>query len=165
MKALYCALVLAASLTAQTPSEDSPTARLTSALMTLNGAVSASSIREQAVDDVMLMAWENNQPSRSTVGKFVDGLTNALVGRDLSVTPISQISIFTAEALHCAVWKDSNFFAAVDHLRKALIGIGVIEPKAQAASDSLMDVGFEVRTTRFPQSPIIIGPGKFRRLP
>ena len=99
----------------------------------------------------MRLAWKNNQPSRSTVGKFVDDLTNALAGRDLQVTPISQISGFIAEALHSAVSKDSNFFASLDYLRKALIGLGVIEPEAQAVVDSLMDVGFEVRTVRFPQ--------------
>ena len=54
--------------------------RLTSTLMTLKGATSVSSIRQQVVDDVVSLAG-NHQPSRSTVGKFADGLTNALAGR------------------------------------------------------------------------------------
>jgi acyl carrier protein phosphodiesterase len=153
--AAYFILFLAASLNAQSRSEDSPTGRLTSALMTLSDAASVTSIREQAVDDVMSMAWKNNQPSRPSVEKFVDALANALVGRELSVTPVSQISIFTAEALHSAQWKDSSFFASLDYLRKALIGLGVREPKAQAVIDSLMDIGFEVRTARFPPSPYL----------
>src|SRR6266702_4480928 len=65
-----------------------------------------------------------------------------------SVRSISQISILIAEALHGAVWKDFRFFASLDHLRKTLIGSGVIEPEAQAVVDSLIDVGFEVRTQR-----------------
>src|SRR5438309_394075 len=81
--ARYCLLLLAWSLTGQTPSEDPPTSRLTSTLMTLKGARSTPSIRQQIVDDVMLMAWKNNQPSWTTVGKFADDLMNALAGRDL----------------------------------------------------------------------------------
>ena len=136
MKSAPCFLLfLAASLTAQTSD------RLASTLMTLKGATSVPSIRQQVVDDVMSLARSGNQPSRSSVGKFADDLTSALVGKDLPVTPISQVSIFIAEALHSAVWKDSNFFASLDHLRKALLGLGVIEREAQAVVDSLIDVG------------------------
>jgi hypothetical protein len=124
--ALCCLLFLPGSLTAQTPTD-----KLASTLMTLKGDTSLSSIRQQVVDDVMLLAWQNNPPSRSTVVKFVDDLTNVLVGKDLPVTPVSQISILIAESLHSAVWKDSSFFASLDHLRKALIGLGVVAPEAQ----------------------------------
>jgi hypothetical protein len=150
----YCLLFLAASLTAQTSD------RLASTLMTLKGATSVPSIRQQVVDDVMSLAWKGNQPSRSSVGKFADDLTSTLVGKDLPVTPISQISIFIAEAVHSAVWKDFSFFASLDHLRKALIGLGVMESEAQAVVDSLIDVGFEVRTQRGPYHgpSMFIGP-------
>src|SRR5437879_949047 len=123
--ARYCLLLLAWSLTAQTPSEDRPTSRLASTLMMLKGTTSVSSIRQEVVDDILRLAWKNNQPSRPTVGKFVDDLTNALAGRDLEVTPISQMSGFIANALRSAVWKDSSLFASLDHLRKALVDLGV----------------------------------------
>src|SRR5262245_8525850 len=96
--ARYCLLLLAASLTAQTLSEG-PLSRLTSRLMTLKGATSVSSIRQQVVDDVLRLAGKNNQPSRTTVARFVDHLTTALVDRDLPVSSISPISTFIAEAL------------------------------------------------------------------
>ena len=79
--------------------------------MTLKGARSVSSIRQQVVDDVMSMALKGPQPS--TVRKFAYYLTNALIGRDLPVTPISQISESIVDVLRSAGARDFRFFASL----------------------------------------------------
>src|SRR6267142_1002740 len=138
-----CLLLLAVTLTAQTPLNDLAITRLNSTLMALKDSTSLSPIRQQLVNDIMALAEKDHQPSRPTVTKFVDELTVGLL--DLSINDISQVTTPIIEVLHNAGTGTLRFRTSVNRAQQALISVGVRASQATSIAGSLPELGNEVR--------------------
>jgi len=127
-------LLLALSLTAQTPSEDSAVSQLNSTLLPLaklpkipegNDFIGVplqkelrqfNKISQQVVEDMMSLADRYHKPTSFRAIEFANVLTRVLAGRDLPVDSLSQLTASIIETLDTAAayavkrdFKSKNF--------------------------------------------------------
>ena len=107
-----------------------------------DSSASRSALSDQLVDQMIGPAGkEIYRPSRTTVERFSEDFTGALLGKD--VTAI-RAKAFQTSILCVLSWQGSTFLAG-KILGETLISCGVEERRAKAIVERFSDVGREVR--------------------
>lgn len=130
---LGCILLLGTSLAAQS---------VESTLLALKASGAPRKVLSRhLVDEMMALSKHNQSPSRSSVQRFSEDLTTALLGKD--------ITTIRAEALEKAISDvmrgNGSTFVPASTLRETLASCGIDSPTVQAIVGRFIDIGQEVR--------------------
>jgi hypothetical protein len=130
---LGCILLLSLSLCAQS---------LQSTLLALkDSSAPRKALSNRLVDEMMTMVKPHQSPSRTSVQRFSEDLTTALIGRDITTIRAAALQKAIADVLR---GKGSTFLPA-SSLRETLTSCGIDEPSVQSIVSRFMDIGQEVR--------------------
>jgi hypothetical protein len=137
MRLFACVFLLGTAISAQTP------ASLQSILLELKDpSASGSALSDQLVDEMIgLSGKEIYRPSRTTVQRFSEDFTSALLGKD--VTPIRAKALQVA--ILCVLSGQGSTFVAANTLRDTLTSCGIEHRTVKAIVDRFSDIGREVR--------------------
>jgi len=159
-----CMLLLALSLTAQTPSEDSAVSKLNSTLLPLaklpkipegsdfTGAPlqkelnQFNKISRQVVDDLMSLADRYHKPTSFRAIEFANVLTRVLAGRDLPVDPLSQLTASIIETMDiAAAYAVKRDFKGKNFMNKKSASEDRFRASVMQAKRALIDLGVDAR--------------------
>jgi len=90
---------------------------------------------------IAMAGKEIYRPSRTTVQRFSEDFTTALLGKD--VTPVRAKAFQVA--ILCVLSRQGSTFLAAKTLSEALTNCGVEDRRAKAVVDRFRDIGREVR--------------------
>ena len=117
--------------------------KLNSALTALNDArASQTSVSEQVVETMMLLAENEERPLRPIVERFADELTKELVGKRLKTDQIIPVTQCIVEVMRRT--RTSNVNLAT-RLQEVLTSIGIPAPKKLLIVNDFIKVGEAVR--------------------
>jgi len=143
-----CLLLLSAGLAAQSLSDDAldrtAVTKLNSILLTLHQG-NPSNVSRQLTETILSAAEDYHRPMRATVLRFAQELANGPASKDLSPQQVSRISASIVEVLESAGVGTYKFKASVQHVREALVALGVPDRQARNAAEHLRAIGLEVR--------------------
>src|SRR5579871_80817 len=130
---LGCALLVGVCLQAQT---------VQSTLQALKDPKAPrKTLSKQLVDQMMAQAKPHQTPRRTSVQRFSEDLTTALLGRDITTIRASVMQKAIADVMS---GKGSTFIPA-SNLRETLTACGIDEPTVQGIVQRFIDIGQEVR--------------------
>jgi len=130
---LGCALLLGTALSAQS---------VQSTLLALREAnAPRKALSNQLVDQMMSQARRNQAPARTSVQRFTEELTNALLGKDITVVRANALQKSLVDLMR---GKGSTFVPA-SMMRETLTGCGVDEPTINLIVKRFIEIGQEVR--------------------
>ena len=155
-----CMLLLALSLTAQTPSEDSAVSQLNSTLLPLaklpkipegNDFIGVplqkelrqfNKISQQVVEDMMSLADRYHKPTSFRAIEFANVLTRVLAGRDLPVDSLSQLTASIIETLDtAAAYAVKRDFKSKNFMNKKSDSEDRFSASVTQAKRAMLDVG------------------------
>ena len=144
-----CLFLLTFGLVAQSNSEDevdrAVVARLNSILLTSHRDATLLAVSQRLADAILSAADRDHRPTRATVLRFAEELTNGLSSRELPVKIVSQMSTSVVEVLGSAGVGTYRFKESVGRARQALITLGVADSTARNIAERLRMIGKEVR--------------------
>ena len=110
--------------------------------------------------DAVDAAEEYHKPMRATVLRFSEELANGLTSKDLAPRQVSRVSTSIVEVLESAGVGTYRFKASVQHVREALVAMGVADGQARSVAEHLRMIGKEVRG---PEDMPVLQEMMFRR--
>jgi len=118
------------------------TPKLRSTLQALkNRSASRTTLSHQLVDEIMSMADSEHKPVRTTVERFTEELTSALIGRDLTNPQVMMLERSIDEVLSSS----GATFTSASRLRETLAALGVDASRLQIIVKRFITIGEEVR--------------------
>jgi hypothetical protein len=130
---LGCILLMGSGLAAQS---------MESTLLALKDSSAPRKVlSNQLVDEMMALAKHNQIPMRTTVQRFSEDLSSALIGKDVTKIRAAALQKAISDVLS---GKGSTFRPATS-LRETLTGCGIEDRTVQGIIARFIDIGQEVR--------------------
>ena len=118
------------------------TPKLRSTLQALKDrSASRTTLSHRLVDEIMSMADSEHKPARTTVERFTEELTSALIGRDLTTPQVMMLERSIDEVLA----NSGATFTSASRLRETLAALGVDASRLQIIVKRFIAIGEEVR--------------------
>ena len=116
--------------------------KLRSTLLALKEAgASRPALSQQLAEELMSLAEKDCKPSSTTLAKFSDELSKALLGRHMT----DPQALMLEESIDSVLHSTGATFRAASHFRETLVAIGVEAASAQIVTKRFIAIGEEVR--------------------
>jgi hypothetical protein len=130
---LGCVLLLGATLAAQS---------IQSTLLGLKDPhASRKVLSNQLVDEMMALAKSDRSPMRTTVQRFAEDLTTALMGKDMTAVRAAALE----KAISGVLSGKGSTFLPASSLYETLVGFRIEDRTIQGIVGRFRDIGQEVR--------------------
>jgi len=141
------AALLAAYAIGQVPiTEAEAVKKLTGSLVALkDGGSALNSHGTKITEDILNVSEEHHRPSRLAVAMFANGLMNAVQGKQISDTQLSQLATAIVAVMRSAGVATFKLLQSLSRAETVLRSAGVNQNIAKSVSAQLGAIGKEVR--------------------